>query len=238
LAQKAEPGGADSPRLFPRDLLGKKRTLPRRLNKRYREPTILRRFVGDLKRKQVLTQWPKAPSFVGLRPASEASSRAMRSNRARNTRPEILLRKALRPYAFHYRLHDAALPGRPDLVFSSRRLAVFCDGDFWHGRHWARLRDQLTRRANADYWIAKIAANRDRDILQRRALERAGWVVLRVWESAIRRKPEAVAFQIATALEAARRTRSSREPQRVRHSNQRGRRERPTRPVRSDLNRR
>lgn len=181
--------------------------------------------MGDLKRRPTLGRHPRTPSFAGLRPASEASSRAMRGNRARNTAPEILLRNALRAYALRYRLHDATLPGRPDLVFPSRRLAVFCDGDFWHGRHWPRLRVQLARRANADYWIAKIAANRDRDILQRRALRKAGWMVLRVWESAIRRKPDAVARQVATAFETAPRTRSTREPQRVRHSSKARRRE-------------
>lgn len=151
----------------------------------------------------------------------------MRANRSRDTRPELLVREALRAYGLRYRTHERSVPGRPDLVFREAGLAVFCDGDFWHGRHWARLRAQLTRRANADYWIAKIGANRDRDVLQRRALRTAGWIVLRVWESAIRRNPEAVARQIATALETAHRTRITRAPQRARHSGEPRRREGP-----------
>jgi DNA mismatch endonuclease, patch repair protein len=133
----------------------------------------------------------------------------MQRNRARNTGPELLLRSALRAYSLRYRLHDATLPGRPDLVFSSQRLVVFCDGDFWHGRYWARLRPQLNRRANAEYWIAKISANRHRDVLQRRALREAGWTVIRVWESEIRRNPEAVARHVAVALETAQTIRST-----------------------------
>jgi DNA mismatch endonuclease (patch repair protein) len=146
----------------------------------------------------------RSPSYKGFQPASEASSRAMRGNRARNTRPELLLREALRIYRLRYHTHEQSLPGRPDLVFPSAHLAVFCDGDFWHGRNWARLRKQLARRANAEYWTAKIAANRARDALHRRALRRAGWTVLRVWETDIRTSPDSVARQIAAALEAAR----------------------------------
>jgi DNA mismatch endonuclease, patch repair protein len=159
--------------------------------------------MGNLTRKSPPTHHPRAPSFAGLRPASEASSRAMRRNRARDTGPELLLRSALRLYSLRYRLNDATLPGRPDLVFSSQRLVVFCDGDFWHGRRWARLRAQLMRRANAEYWIAKISANRHRDMLQRRALREAGWTVIRAWESEIRRNPQAVARRVAAALETA-----------------------------------
>ncbi len=161
---------------------------------------------------------PRSPSFQGFQPSSQASSRAMRANRARDTRPELLVREALRAYGLRYRTHERSVPGRPDLVFRAARLAVFCDGDFWHGRHWTRLRAQLVHRANADYWIAKIAANRARDVLQRRALRKAGWMVLRVWEGAIRRNPEGAARQIASALESAHRTRSIRAPQRVRLS--------------------
>ena len=160
----------------------------------------------------------RSPSFQGFRPASEASSQAMRSNRARDTQPELLLREALSPYRVYYRTCDPSLPGRPDLVFPSARLAVFCDGDFWHGRHWARLREQLARRANADYWIAKIAANRARDGLHRRALRRTGWTVLRVWETNVRKNPGAVALQITEALRAARASGGVRAPRRGRLS--------------------
>jgi DNA mismatch endonuclease (patch repair protein) len=94
------------------------------------------------------------------------------------------------------------LPGRPDIVFSRARVVVFCDGDFWHGRNWRRLKEQLERRANAAYWIPKIAANRARDIRNHRELRRAGWTVLKVWESEVRRSPQAIAARIAAAVSA------------------------------------
>jgi DNA mismatch endonuclease (patch repair protein) len=92
------------------------------------------------------------------------------------------------------------LPGRPDVVFARARVAVFCDGDFWHGRNWGRLREQLQGRANSAYWIPKIAANRARDTRSRRALRRDGWLVLRVWETDVCRDASRVADSIGEAI--------------------------------------
>jgi DNA mismatch endonuclease (patch repair protein) len=161
---------------------------------------------------------PKSPSFKGRCAASEASSRAMRGNRARNTRPEILLRKALDSLDLTYRTHDASLPGCPDFVFARARLAVFCDGDFWHGRHWPRLREQLARRANPDYWIAKIATNRARDRRHRRALRAAGWMVFRVWETDVSKSAEALVERILRAARSRNEAVASIPPRRVRPS--------------------
>jgi DNA mismatch endonuclease (patch repair protein) len=138
------------------------------------------------------------PSYAGYRPASASSSKAMRGNRAQNTRPELVLREALKKYRLRYRRHDRTVLGRPDFVFPSARLAVFCDGDFWHGRRWAALRSQLEARANAAYWVAKISANRARDRRHRRLLRRDGWTVVRVWETDVLRRPTLVATKIAS----------------------------------------
>src|SRR5262245_56757014 len=105
----------------------------------------------------------RSPSYVGLRPASEAASRAKRANRKKDTAHELLLHRELWRLGLRYRMHVAGLPGSPDLVFRRARVVVFCDGDFWHGRHWKKLRADLQRRHNAAYWIAKIARNRERD---------------------------------------------------------------------------
>jgi DNA mismatch endonuclease (patch repair protein) len=142
----------------------------------------------------------RAPSFKGLSPASVGSSRSMQGNRAKDTEPELLLRKELRSRGFRYRTHASELPGRPDLVFPAVRAVVFCDGDFWHGRNWRRLKQQLRRRFNADYWIAKIERNRTRDRTQVAALRRLGWQVLRYWEGDIRRSPQAVADRLQETL--------------------------------------
>jgi DNA mismatch endonuclease (patch repair protein) len=90
-----------------------------------------------------------------------------------------------------------ALPGKPDIVFSSSRVAVFCDGDFWHGRDWRRLSRKLHSGTNASYWIPKIKANRNRDRRNDRLLKRQGWTVIRIWEKDIRDNPE----QTAKAIE-------------------------------------
>ena len=169
-------------------------SMPRSSEKRPRPKVAARRLAVD-------PPLPvRTPSFKGLRPASEASSRSMRRNRSKNTEPERLLRRELRSRGLRYRTHAPELPGRPDLVFSAHHTVVFCDGDFWHGRNWRRLKQQLERRFNATYWIAKIARNRRRDRSQVIALRRRGWRVLRYWETDIRRSPQAVADQLQETL--------------------------------------
>jgi DNA mismatch endonuclease (patch repair protein) len=68
------------------------------------------------------------------------------------------------------------------VVFKRERLAVFCDGDFWHGRNWPQLKGKLSRGTNSRYWIDKIAFNKRRDVYVSRALKRQGWKVIRIWE--------------------------------------------------------
>ncbi len=144
----------------------------------------------------------KTPSYAGFQPASEAASKAKRANRREDTAHEVLLRKALWRLGLRYRKHVPRLPGKPDLVFRQARVVVFCDGDFWHGRNWPRLRRQLARRHNADYWIAKIARNRTRDAENTRSLERAGWIVVRLWETDIKQDPGGTAVTIRAIVHA------------------------------------
>lgn len=142
----------------------------------------------------------RAPSFNGFTSSSETHSRAKRANRSSNTRPELTLRKALHRLGLRFRLKTEHLPGRPDLIFPRARIVIFCDGDFWHGRDWDNLRCSLRRRANADYWIAKIGYNRERDIVVTRQLERDGWRVIRLWESEILQDPEGTAKRVRRFL--------------------------------------
>jgi len=142
----------------------------------------------------------KAPSFAGLKPASQAASFAKRMNRSADTIHERLLRRALWRRGLRFRKNLAALPGKPDIVFSGLRLAVFCDGDFWHGRNWRRLSGQLQKRANAVYWCQKIRANMLRDRRTTRLLKKQGWSVIRLWESDIRKDPERAALQVEEAV--------------------------------------
>lgn len=120
--------------------------------------------------------------------------------RSRGTRPELRLRRELWSRGLRYRVNVEGLEGKPDIVFPGKRVAVFCDGDFFHGKDWPTLRGKLTRRANASYWIKKIEYNRQRDREVEIALARAGWRVLRFWESEIRSDLERVAREVEGAL--------------------------------------
>jgi DNA mismatch endonuclease (patch repair protein) len=79
-------------------------------------------------------------------------------------------------------------------------VAVFCDGDFWHGREWERLKEELARRHNATYWLEKIGRNRERDVETTAMLELQGWLVVRIWESEIRKNPREGARRILKAV--------------------------------------
>jgi DNA mismatch endonuclease (patch repair protein) len=149
---------------------------------------------------------PKLLRYSGLKPASSRASAAARgASRKSGTRCELLLRKALWKRGLRYRVDDASLPGRPDIVFSRARIVVFCDGDFWHGRNLAQRLEKLAGGHNAPYWVAKIQANVDRDRRNNSALEASGWRVLRFWETDIKDDVEVVADRISHALEAGRR---------------------------------
>jgi DNA mismatch endonuclease (patch repair protein) len=106
-------------------------------------------------------------------------SKIMSQIRRENTRPEIMLRKALfAAGARGYRLH-AALPGRPDVVFAGAKVAVFTDGCFWHRCRKCAI---PFPRSNRSYWLPKLARNVERDRAVTRGLRRDGWLVLRFWE--------------------------------------------------------
>ena len=142
-------------------------------------------------------------SFRGLTAASPASSRAKKMNRAQDTAHERTLRKLLWQGGLRYRKNVKALPGKPDIVFTTDRVAIFCDGDFWHGRHWQQLSRKLRNGANPSYWLHKIEANRQRDRRTDESLRKAGWTVLRFWETDILGDPERVAVEIAKIVRGA-----------------------------------
>lgn len=106
-------------------------------------------------------------------------SAMMRAVRQKDTAPELRLRRALHALGYRYRLHPKTLPGRPDLVFPSRRAAIFVHGCFWHG-HDCRAGRRPS--SNTAYWLPKITANRERDARKQADLEALGWRVLTVWE--------------------------------------------------------
>lgn len=131
-----------------------------------------------------MTTTPLHPSKISAR-TSETMSRIA----SRATKPEILFRKALRRVGVRsFQVCDESLPGRPDLVMPGKRLAIFIDGDFWHGHQYKirghdSLESQLAGINNAEYWSSKIFNNILRDFKNTAALLESGWQVLRFWES-------------------------------------------------------
>lgn len=115
----------------------------------------------------------------------EARSRLMARVRTKDTAPELALRRALWAQGLRgWRLHSA-LPGKPDLAWHSRRVAVFVDGAFWHG-HPDHYRGQ-----SGKFWDEKIERNRARDRRVEGELVEAGWTVVRLWDFEVERDPEA-----------------------------------------------
>lgn len=103
--------------------------------------------------------------------------------RGRDTKPEMLIRQGLHGRGLRYRLQDRGLPGRPDLVFSKAKVAIFVHGCFWHGHTCPMFKLPSTR---ADFWAAKIDANRARDARVKTALMDLDWRVLTVWECSLK----------------------------------------------------
>ena len=142
----------------------------------------------------------KAVSFKGFASSSEAASRCKSANRKTDCQHELVLRRELTKLGLRFRKHSKGLIGNPDVVFVPAKVIVFCDGDFWHGRNWRRLRRALAKRHNADYWIAKIKRNRAHDRKVTRMLLSDGWLVLRFWETDILKDPELSAKTIQAAV--------------------------------------
>ncbi len=113
----------------------------------------------------------------------EQRSRIMRAIKARDTKPELLVRRMVHAIGGRFRLHRKDLPGTPDLVFPSARKVIFVHGCFWHG-HTCRRGDRMPA-TNQVYWRNKIDRNRRRDRTARATLRGQGWDVLVIWECQI-----------------------------------------------------
>jgi DNA mismatch endonuclease (patch repair protein) len=111
-------------------------------------------------------------------------SAVMRRVKDRGTAPELALRRLIWSLGGRYRLNRRDLPGKPDIVLAGRGLAIRVHGCFWHGHDCAR--GARVPKANCDYWVGKVAANRSRDKASRSTLEAMGWRVETVWECEIK----------------------------------------------------
>ena len=96
---------------------------------------------------------------------------------------ETLLAKALWHQGYRYRKNDKRLPGSPDIAILRHRIAIFVDGEFWHGKDWETRKSRLKR--NREYWIEKIEENMARDLRNDQLLTRAGWMPIHFWEKEV-----------------------------------------------------
>jgi DNA mismatch endonuclease, patch repair protein len=123
--------------------------------------------------------------------------------RSKDSKGELALRRALHARGVRYRLHASDVTGCPDVVIRKYRLAIFMDGDFWHGNAW-RLRGLPSLEAqfptHTEWWTTKIRRNIERDEQVNAALRAEGWHVLRFWESDVLRDPEAGADRVLQVL--------------------------------------
>jgi len=116
----------------------------------------------------------------------EKRSAIMRAIKSKDTKEEVLLAKALWKRGHRYRKHDKSIFGTPDLSFKKYKIAVFVDGEFFHGKNWETVKSRLD--SNKEYWITKIEKNRKRDVEVNEYLTSKGWTVLRFWSNDVKRK--------------------------------------------------
>ena len=120
-----------------------------------------------------------------MKRSKEEISKTMSKIHSKDTSIELLLRKALWHKGYRYRKNYSALPGSPDIVLTKYKIAIFCDGDFFHGKDWEILKLRLEKGNNPDYWVEKIERNRTRDWENDKTLLYLGYTVIHFWGSEI-----------------------------------------------------
>lgn len=124
----------------------------------------------------------------------------MQAIRSKGSKIERRLAMALWGKGYRYRKNDKTVYGTPDLVFKSKKLAIFVDSEFWHGKDWKNQQERL--KTNREFWLKKIEANIRRDILVNITLQEQGWTVLRFWGKEIEKELERCVEEVENALHA------------------------------------
>ena len=128
------------------------------------------------------------PEFwVHINLTPDQRKKNMQHIRSDNTKIETILRKALWDKGHRYRKNYKDLPGKPDIVLTKYKIAIFCDGEFFHGKDWEVLKPRLEKGNNSEYWLAKISRNRERDDEINKKLLFMGWTVIRFWGKDIKK---------------------------------------------------
>ncbi len=128
----------------------------------------------------------------------EERSAQMRLIRSKDTKPELIIRKALYALGYRYRLHAKNLPGHPDLAFPSRKKVIYVHGCFWH-RH-PGCKKNRTPKSKLEYWEPKFASNIERDLRNQQDLQKMGWQFMVIWECELKNMAELI-DRIVTFLE-------------------------------------
>ena len=118
--------------------------------------------------------------------------------KSKNTSIEVSLCKALWGSGIRYRKNYSKLPGAPDIAITKHCIAVFCDGDFWHGKDWDTKKSKI--QSNREYWINKIERNMSRDRETDKTLYGLGWTVIRFWGTDIRKDLSGCAEEVKSAI--------------------------------------
>jgi len=120
----------------------------------------------------------------------EQRHKNMKNIRGKDTRIEVILRKALWNKGYRYRKNYKKLPGSPDIVLSKYKIAIFCDSEFFHGKDWEVLKPRLEKGNNSEFWINKISRNIERDDEISKKLLFEGWTVIRFWGEDIKKRTQ------------------------------------------------
>lgn len=124
----------------------------------------------------------------------EQRHKNMKAIKSKDTKIEVMLRKELWARGLRYQKNSKKVFGKPDIVFIGKKVAVFCDSEFWHGYDWDNKKKEF--KSHQEFWIPKIEKNIARDNLVNETLENSGWTVLRFWGNDIKKKLQACADEI------------------------------------------
>ena len=128
----------------------------------------------------------------------EQRHKNMQAVKSKDTKIEVLLRKAIWARGIRYQKNVKDVFGKPDICFKGKKIAVFCDSEFWHGYNWEEKKNEI--KSHRDFWIPKIERNIERDKEVDAVLEAEGWIVLRFWGSEIKKNVDACVDLIVATL--------------------------------------
>lgn len=130
----------------------------------------------------------------------EQRGKNMQNIRSKDTQIEVMLRKALFAKGIRYRKNYRKLLGKSDIVLIKYKIAIFCDGEFFHGKDWEVLKPKLQNSNNSEFWINKISKNIERDDEVNKKLLFMGWTVIRFWGSDIKKRTDECVRVIEEAI--------------------------------------